>query len=284
MVRPPFHVSVCPSPALGLGWFGHRSVTPPAAPGCWALPGVSVAPFCRLSLWPHPFLLFSRRGFLPWAFVRTWVGRLRSCLGSYLLLGELSFPCPGFSLGGSCRLVVQTPGIFLESLLWFFPLASSVCCGLEVVQVNSWLSTLRSLAVEVVTLFFVRHLSACPRGATVPLDSLVLWCSWSFPSCGVPCLRLTLWAAACVGPGGCPAFSRVGPAPLSWVPLLWAWLVWEASTVFLLHYLPSGCGHPLGSIVLLSRLIANESFHWRWFLVRCSLPFRGCVVVFLRPL
>ena len=37
MVRPPFHVSVCPSPALGLGWFGHRSVAPPAAPVCWAL-------------------------------------------------------------------------------------------------------------------------------------------------------------------------------------------------------------------------------------------------------
>ena len=33
VVRPPFHVSVCPSPALGLGWFGHRS----AAPGFWAL-------------------------------------------------------------------------------------------------------------------------------------------------------------------------------------------------------------------------------------------------------
>ena len=56
--------------------------------------GVSVAPFCRLSLWPHPLLLFSRLGFLPWAFVRTWVGRLRSCLGSYLLFGVLSFPCP----------------------------------------------------------------------------------------------------------------------------------------------------------------------------------------------
>ena len=30
-------MSVCPSLALGLGWFGHRSVAPPAAPGCWAL-------------------------------------------------------------------------------------------------------------------------------------------------------------------------------------------------------------------------------------------------------
>ena len=64
-----------------------------------------------------------------------------------------------------------------------------------------------------------------------------------------PCLRLTLWASACVGPGGCPAFSRVGPAPSTWVPLLWTWLVGEASSVFLLLCLPSGCGHPLGSIV-----------------------------------
>ena len=32
-----FDVCVCPSPALGLGWFGHRSVAPPAAPMCWAL-------------------------------------------------------------------------------------------------------------------------------------------------------------------------------------------------------------------------------------------------------
>ena len=39
MVSPPVHVSVCPSPALELGCFGHRSVAPPAAPGCWALLG-----------------------------------------------------------------------------------------------------------------------------------------------------------------------------------------------------------------------------------------------------
>ena len=49
--------------------------------------GVSVAPFCRLGLWSHPLLLLFLAGFLPLAFVRTWVGRLRSCLGSCLLLG-----------------------------------------------------------------------------------------------------------------------------------------------------------------------------------------------------
>ena len=37
VVRPPFHVSVCPLPSLGLGWLGHRSVTPPAAPRFWTL-------------------------------------------------------------------------------------------------------------------------------------------------------------------------------------------------------------------------------------------------------
>ena len=39
VVSPPSHVSVFPSPALAVGWFGHRSVTPPAAPVCWALVG-----------------------------------------------------------------------------------------------------------------------------------------------------------------------------------------------------------------------------------------------------
>ena len=148
------------------------------------------------------------------------------------------------------------------------------------VKVDPWLSTLRSLAVEVVTLVLCQILVSLPSWGAVPMDSLVLWCSWPsrwvtclrsglcsssvrdhdvafppfggfdfWPSCGVPCLRLTLWASACIGPGGFPAFSRVGPAPSPWVPLLWTWLVWVASTVFLLLCLPSGCGHPLGSIV-----------------------------------
>ena len=43
-------------------------------------------------------LSFCRHGFLPWAFVRAWVSRPRLCLGSYLLLVVLPFPCPGFRL------------------------------------------------------------------------------------------------------------------------------------------------------------------------------------------
>ena len=150
------------------------------------------------------------------------------------------------------------------------------------------------------SLVLVRYLSVCPCGATVPLDSLVLWCSWSsrwvtclrsglcsssvrdrdvaflpvggfdfWPLCGVPYLRLTLWASACVGPGGCLAFSRVGPAPLPWVPLLWTWLVWEASPVFILLCLPSGCGHPFGSIV--SFVTINRERRFPLEVVSCTM-------------
>ena len=128
MVSPPSDVSVCPSPALAVGWLGHRSVAPPAAPVCWALVGsllgrsVALA-YCRTL----SFCCFSP-GFLPLAFVQTWVGRLRSCLGSYLLLGGNSPSLSWlFSLGGSYSSVVQAPRVFLGSLLGFFPLASSVC-------------------------------------------------------------------------------------------------------------------------------------------------------------
>ena len=87
-----------------------------------------------------------------------------------------------------------------------------------------------------------------PQSAILTLLSL-LWVGLLLAFVRGHYLRLTLWASACIGPLGCPAFSRVGPAPSTWVPLLWTWLRGEASTVFLLLYLPSGCGHPLGSIV-----------------------------------
>ena len=161
VVRPPFPVSVCPSPALGLGWFGHRSVAPPAAPVCWAL---------LVSRLRRSVALASGRTlsfcFLAWVFF----------LGSLLGLGLVGcdpawvppffwgalLPLSWFSLGGSCRLVVQAPGIFLESLLGFFPLASSVCCWLGVVKADPWLSTLRSLAVDVVTLVLCQVLVGLP--------------------------------------------------------------------------------------------------------------------------
>ena len=87
VVGPPSQVSVCPSPALAVGWFGHRSVAPPAAPVCWAL----VGPMLRRSV------------------------ALGSCA-----------PYPaGSSLEDSYGFVVQAPGVFLDSFLGFFPLASS---------------------------------------------------------------------------------------------------------------------------------------------------------------
>ena len=54
--------------------------------------------------------------------------------------------------------------------------------------------------------------------------------------------------------------------------------------MFLLLCLPSGCGHPLGSLVSFVTMIANEGFHWRSFLLGGSLPFRSGVVVSLRPI
>ena len=66
-------------------------------------------------------LSFYRRGFPPWAFVRIWVSRQLSCLGSYLLLEVPPFPCPG------CRWAV--PAVWWSRLLlfsWNLTLGSSL--------------------------------------------------------------------------------------------------------------------------------------------------------------
>ena len=190
-----FLVSVCPSPALAVGWFGHSSVAPPAAPVCWALVGSllrrSVALACCRIL---SFCGFSP-GFLSLAFVRTWVGRLRSCLGSCLLLGELSFPCPG-----CFRLAVPTA--WLSRLLEF---SWTLCWGsfLSLPVFADSLGWLRivlgyppSVAWQrkVLPWFSVRGLSACPRGAAVPLGSSVLRCSGLRD--GVSCLRSGLCSSS----------------------------------------------------------------------------------------
>ena len=178
VVRPPFHVSVCPSPALGLGWFGHRSVTPPAAPGFWALLVSRLRRSDALAS-GRTLSLFSRQGFLPWAFVRTWVGRLRSSLGSYLLLEVLSFPCPGFRWA--------VPAVWLSRRLvfsWNLSLGSSLSLPVFADDLG-WLGLILGYPPSVAWLwrllpwFFVRYLLACPRGAAVPLDSVDLWCSCS---------------------------------------------------------------------------------------------------------
>ena len=90
-------VSVCPSPALAVGWFGHMSVAPPAAPVC----GVSVASFCRLGLLCSlPCWVFAGRflwfcGPSSWSFLELFTGVLSShfrCLlvargSSWIILG-----------------------------------------------------------------------------------------------------------------------------------------------------------------------------------------------------
>ena len=59
-----------------------------------------------------------------------------------------------------------------------------------------------------------------PQSTFVTLLSL-LWLGLLLVVVRFHWLRLTLWASACVGPPGCPAFSRVGADPSTWVPLLW---------------------------------------------------------------
>ena len=86
VVSPPFHVSVVLH--LLLWWDGWSQVCGLSCYSCLlGSCGVSVVPLCRLGLWSHPLLLLFLAGFLPLALVRSWVGRLRSCLGSCLLLG-----------------------------------------------------------------------------------------------------------------------------------------------------------------------------------------------------
>ena len=83
----------------------------------------------------------------------------------------------------------------------------------------------------------------------------------SRPLCGFPCLRLALCSSACVSHRGNPSFSQVGPAPSHWVPLLWTWLVWEASTVSFSYVFLRDVVTLWVNSVFLSLLIANEGLH-----------------------
>ena len=71
------------------------------------------------------------------------------------------------------------PCSFLGPYIGFFPLASSVDCWLEVVEVYPWLSSLRSFAAEVVTLVLCQVLfglpswSCCASGLLGPVVFLV---------------------------------------------------------------------------------------------------------------
>ena len=76
-----------------------------------------------------------------------------------------------------------------------------------------------------------------------------------------PCVFLKSWLSACVGPGGCPSFSLVRPAPSHWVPLLWTgWCgrlqPFSFSSVFLRDVVTLWVNS-----VFLSLLITNEGLH-----------------------
>ena len=166
---------------------------------------------------------------------------------------------------------------------------------------------------KVLPWFSVRDLSACPRGAAVPPGSSVLRCSWSsrwghlsqvgtgFFLSQRSCRRLSLLLVGLV-PGLCAGSPASG-----WSCVFRHALVLEAGPpshrlVLLLRtgFLFSGpgwCGRlqlfpspmysfgiwsPFGSIVSFCHLIVNEGFHWL-LLFRCSHPFWGRVVVFIRP-
>ena len=168
----------------------------------------------------------------------------------FLPFGGAPLPLSWVSLGDYGRLVVQAPTIFLDLIL-----GSSLLLPVLAVACGGWglsLVVLRSFAVEVVTrviclvLVGLPSWHCCafcpPRSCGVP--SLHVGSPVSGPVCVLPqstivtllsllwlgllfvfvqfhCLRLTLWASACVGQHGCPAFSRVGADPSTWVPLLW---------------------------------------------------------------
>ena len=146
VVGPPSQVSVGPSPALAVGWFGHTSVAPPAAPVWWAL-----------------------------------VGSLLRCS---VALGSCA-PYPvGSSLVDSHGFVVQAPGVFLASFLWFFPLASvgygwlGGCC-LRFVQ-----GPLPQAGAVFLTCV---SLGGCPSFSQVgPARSHWVPLLWSWCACGLP--------------------------------------------------------------------------------------------------
>ena len=99
---------------LGLAW---SQVCDPSCDS-WVLDSAAARLLRPDALASGRTLSFCRRGFLPWAFVRTWVSRPRSCLGSYLLLVVLLFPCPDFRLA----VLAIWPHRRLATLLWWWGL------------------------------------------------------------------------------------------------------------------------------------------------------------------
>ena len=76
--------------------------------------------------------------------------------------GGAPLPLSWVLLDDSGRWLVLVHAVFLDLTLGFFPLASSVGCWLEMVEVYPWLSSLRSFAVEVVNLVLCQVLVGLP--------------------------------------------------------------------------------------------------------------------------
>ena len=105
----------------------------------------------------------------------------------------------------------------------------------------------------------------------------------SWPSCGVPYLRLALCSSACVSPGACTPFSHVWSCTFALGSSSQGLMFVGASTVcFSCVFLRDVVTLWVNS-VFLSLLIANEGLHWWLFLSDVANPFWGRVVVFLRP-
>ena len=126
---------------------------------------------------------------LPFPYFR--VGVLLAC-GSSGVRGRIIWP---LGVSGTC--------CFLVSYLGFFPLASSVACSLEVVEVSPLLSSLRSFAGEGVNLILSRVLVGLPSWVAVlwppGIDhvSQVRRCSSSVPDRYVaspPLVRFCFWS------------------------------------------------------------------------------------------
>ena len=140
--------------------------------------GVSVVPFCRLSLWSHPLLML----FLAWVFF------LRRLFGLGLV-GCGPAWVPTFFWGNSPSLVLVFAWRFLQfgcpgswSFSWTLYLGSFLSLPVFADSLG-WLRMVLGYPPSVawrrrlLPWFSVRYLSACPRGAAVPLDSSVLRCS-----------------------------------------------------------------------------------------------------------
>ena len=127
------------------GLFSRSLLLPPAAPG-----GCAPLVFLRRLSVPLPscrtlsFCCFSP-GFHPLAFVQAWVGRLRSCLESSLLLVGALLPLFSFSLGCSNCFVVQVPCVS-RTLCWgFLPSLPVFAVGSGCLADSPWLSDLSCL-------------------------------------------------------------------------------------------------------------------------------------------